>query len=84
MEARKPELSVSTDIVAPIDKSMPNGIYKCREFGKLGFVAISSSIPKSVCSGLSHFVSLQNRKAWVICKTFFCVTIFKSESSVLR
>ena len=35
MEARKPELSVSTDIVAPIDKSMPKGIYKCREFGKI-------------------------------------------------
>ena len=34
MEARRPELSVSTDIFAPIDKSMPKGIYKCREFGK--------------------------------------------------
>ena len=34
MEARKPELSVSTDIFAPIDKSMPKGIYKCREFRK--------------------------------------------------
>ena len=35
MEARKPELSVSTDIVAPIDKSMPKGIYKLGEFGNV-------------------------------------------------
>ncbi len=33
MEARKPELSVSADMVAPTDKSILKGIYKCREFG---------------------------------------------------